>query len=240
MIIAILVGFLVGFVLAMPPGPIGVTAIQYGLLGNIRPGIKMALGTALLDMFYCLAALFATKAAMSAVGGFSIDHPYIMFVIQLSIVLAMVIFGILNLKSRKDANDADFDTQLKTNNPKFIDNLMKRGPFLLGIALSLTNLPNPTFLPSIAYVTLNVQEFKLIESTTIAGLGFALGFGIGNFVWLQTLVRIVNHFKERMSTNMITRIRQFAGITFVGFGTFLGYRLAITHWSDVFKLVFAF
>ena len=41
MVTALLVGLVVGFVLAMPPGPIAMACVQQGLAGQAREGVAL-------------------------------------------------------------------------------------------------------------------------------------------------------------------------------------------------------
>ena len=69
----------------------------------------------------------------------------------------------------------------------------------------------------------------------------AIGFGIGNFLWLSAIVRAVTHYKNKFSTKFISVIYKFAGCTLLCFGTILGYRVvSITRWSEIFSFLLAF
>ena len=239
MLIGLLAGFILGFVLAMPPGPIGVTSIKFGLSGDVKPGTQFAYGTALMDALYCVVLVFATSAVKGLFGGFADEHPYLLLLIQTIVVAGFVVIGIVNLRSKGNDYESKFAEKRRT--PGYFEKIMERGPFLFGVGLALTNVIHPTFLPTLAYVTLQVHALNIFEATALANLSFAAGFGLGNFLWLYILTRLVVHFRSRMSTLMITRIKQFAGFTFIGFGTYLGYRFfSVVHWSDFFRVVFAF
>ncbi len=235
MLIALLVGTIVGIVLALPPGPVGVAAIRLSLSNGFKPGTYLALGTGLLDFVYCVIAIFATSAAVNTITNFTDEYPYLMLIFQLSVVAVFVILGIINIKSHKNYSEIQSPKE-----SKFITDLKSKGPFLLGIGIALTNMANPTFLPSLGYVTLNVHAWNWIENTALSSLMFAVGFGLGNFIWLYILVRMIVKFKDRMSGNMLLRIRQFAGVTFLGFGTYLGFRVFAAKGAELFRFLFAF
>lgn len=238
MIIALLAGIIIGFVLALPPGPVSVTAIKLGLFNGKKPGTLLAFGTGLLDFLYCAIAIFATSAAVSALDVFSYTYPHLILFVQILIILAFFAFGFINIK--KKPNETDFSNpELKET--KFAQKLSSKGPFFLGLAIALANAPNPTFLPTLAWVTMQIHQFKIFENLALNNLFFALGFGFGNFLWLYVIIRLIIKFRHRLSPQTMLRIRQFAGVTFIGFGTLLGYRvLTLTHWSDVLRIVFAF
>lgn len=242
MITALLIGALVGFILAMPPGPIGMASINIGLDKGIKPGMQLAVGTASLDMIYSMIAIFAASAVEAAVGNFFDDNPIVFLIFQLVVVLGLVFAGSLYLKAKKRNEEAaKIDKNIKKGRfDLFVESLKKRGPFLLGIALALTNIANPTFLPSLAITAAWIHKLELFTNAFAENLIFALGFGIGNFIWLYLLVKVITKFKHRFSENIITRIRQFAGITFISFGGIIGYRVVMfTKWPEVLKLVFA-
>lgn len=238
MISALLIGTLAGFILALPPGPVGVTAIKYGLVTGVKSGNKYATANLMMDFFYCFVAIFATSAVASQIIELSDKHPFVIFAIQAVIVLALIIFGFLNIKNSKESK---FSNKVKKQKFDFVNKFENKGPFLIGIAIALTNLANPSFFGTLTWLSVNIFALNLIENIFIQKTLFALGFGVGNFLWLMLLMRVVNKYKHRMSEQMMTRVKQFAGISFIGFGTILGARLLmLTKWGELLKYVFAF
>ncbi|MCX7735547.1 MAG: LysE family transporter [Candidatus Kapabacteria bacterium] len=238
MILSLLAGLIIGFVMAMPPGPVAVTALKLGLEKGAKHGYQVGLGTGLIDFFYCMIAVFATSAALALLGDFTDKYPLLTLIIQLSVVAGMMIYGFITLKSHK--NPIVDQTNNLPKKVKFFDKLAHRGSFFFGLAVALANIANPTFMPSLAYVSLNVQKLGLIELTTIGNISYALGFGVGNFLWIYFLIRILTHYRSKLSDKFIVIIKKFAGYTLIGFGSILGYRvLEITKWSEVLRFVFA-
>ena len=66
MLTALLVGLVVGFVLAVPPGPIAMACIHQGLAGQTRAGVALVLGASVMDSVYALLAAFASSALVEA------------------------------------------------------------------------------------------------------------------------------------------------------------------------------
>ena len=234
--LSILFGFIVGVVLALPPGPVGVSAIEIGLFQNKKAGFHLALGNAIMDFLYCLSVIFATSAAISTLSSFSKDYPAAYLVFQIGAISALFIIGFLNLKAKK--------RKIKKSEQAtsgYASKLGKKGPLFLGIAIALTNLANPTFLPSLAFVTVWVHEAGMTSGGAVSNFLFALGFGLGNLFWVNFLASITNKYKHKFSSNMIFRIKQAAGVTFIGFGTFLGFRLiSLSKWPEMLRLLLAF
>lgn len=238
MILSLLAGLIIGFVMAMPPGPVAVTALKLGLEKGAKHGYQVGLGTGLIDFFYCMIAVFATSAALALLGDFTDKYPLLTLIIQLSVVAGMMIYGFITLKSHK--NPIEDQTNSLPKKGKVFDKLAHKGSFFFGLAVALANIANPTFMPSLAYVSLNVQKLGLIELTTLGNISYALGFGVGNFLWIYFLIRILTHYRSKFSDKFIVIIKKFAGYTLIGFGSILGYRvLEITKWSEVLRFVFA-
>ncbi|HRP01554.1 MAG TPA: LysE family transporter [Candidatus Kapabacteria bacterium] len=238
MFTALFIGAIIGFVLAMPPGPIGVASIRLGLESGRRATFQLSVGTAILDTIYCLIAIFAASAVQSTLNDFFASYPLISTVFQISVVSGLIVYGIQQFREREKNQLTD---EQSLNTPEYLNNLKSKGPFLLGIALALTNIANPTFLPSLAVMSTWVQKMNLFDATAFHFIIFSLGFGIGNFLWLYTLGLIVHKNKHRLSNTSIHKIRQVAGLTFIGFGSWIGLRLVmLTNWANIFKIIFSF
>lgn len=236
MLISLVSGIIVGFILALPPGPVGVTAIKMALDHGKRNALITALGTTMMDFIFCFLAVFATSAIISLVDTFAEEYPVAVLVFQFTVITAIFAYGFLLRKNKEEKEELQ---KLKTF--KFIDYLKHRGPFLLGFAVALANIANPTFLGSISYVSMLMQKWAFINNSVIGRTIYSLGFGLGTFLWLSILIRIIVFYKPRMSEDMILKIKRFAGLTLIGVGTLLGYRvIEITKWSEIFRLIFAF
>ena len=70
MIISVLIGCLIGFVLAIAPGPVGVSVIRLALRDDKRSGIMMGIGASFMDFVYCIIAMGFTTAIFSSVDSF--------------------------------------------------------------------------------------------------------------------------------------------------------------------------
>lgn len=239
MISALISGALLGLVLAMPPGPIAMANIRLGLERHRKDCVYFSIGTATMDMIYCLIAITAASAIHTAVSGYFDANPMISLIFQFGVIAGLIYFGILQFKSRNMEGIDKTDNIIKRNG--FLSNLMNKGPLFLGISLAFTNLANPTFIPSLTIMSAWVQKVGLFPNGLNQNLFFSLGFGIGNFIWLYLLSMIVLKNRHKLSDGSIARIKQFAGATFIGFGGFIGYRVIMfTNWANIFKYAVVF
>ena len=239
MLVALLIGLLIGFLLAIPPGPVAVTAIHLGLDKGLKKGVLFSIGTGFIDLFYCATAIFATTAIVSLAGSFANDYPLLILIFQIIVITSIILFGLFNLKTTKKI---DLNKEVSIENEKsYLYKLSHKGPFFLGVAVALTNIANPTFMATLAYITVNIHKLVYFETNSLTNFIFSLGFGFGNFIWLYIVIRTLIHHRERMSQKAVSRIYQFAGYTLIGFGAMLGYRvLILTKWSEILRLAFAF
>jgi putative LysE/RhtB family amino acid efflux pump len=240
MLFALLFGILVGFVLAMPPGPVAVMAMKLSLNKGMKPGILAATGTGLMDFIYFLFAVFATSGIKALVDHFFTDFPILSLLFQVVIIIAIMAYGYINIKN-KDKFSAEVNTEDIGKKSKLAAKLSNKGPFLLGMGVAIANMANPTFIPSLIGVATYMNELSIVEITTLNNLMLSVGFGIGNFLWLYVIMRVLTHYKGRMSDQTLARIHQFAGFSLIGVGTLLGYKVVwFTKWSEIIRLAFAF
>ena len=182
MIISLLIGAIIGVVLAIPPGPVAVTAIKMGLNKGPREGFLVGLGASVIDFLFCTIAGFATSAALMLIESFAFHHPLATLSLQFLIVSGILVYGFIHLNPKKPFTNSD--SVEKVQKSGLLHFLTSKGSFFIGIAISLANMANPTFIPSLTYITLHVQKYGLIENTTSGNFAFAFGFGVGNFLWI--------------------------------------------------------
>lgn len=228
--------------MAVPPGPVGVTAIKFGLDDKIRQGTLFATGTGALDGAFCSLAFAATHLLDILISGVDNANPILILAFQLFVVAAIIAFGALQLRKKSiPVKDEKTNKIIKRKESKIMHYLTHKGPFLLGVGIAITNIANPTFLPSLTILATYIHSLNIIERTPIANLGFAFGFGLGNFLWLYILVRLIAHYRNKMSDALLARIHKFAGITIIGLGAILGARvLILAKWSEIFRLLVVF
>ncbi|MBK9247681.1 MAG: LysE family transporter [Ignavibacteria bacterium] len=239
MIVTLLVGVAVGFILAIAPGPVGVTILKSGLRGDQRSGALISFGASFLDFVYSLLAMLTATMFFGTLQALFVNHPIIMFFFQLFCIAAMIIYGFMQFRTTTLTQEST-----SARNPNsliaFTTRLKKNGPFFLGVGIALANIANPTFLPSLTYTSMLVQHSSLIETTVLGSVVYSIGFGLGNFGWLYGLLRVVLHYRERFSPSLTIRIHRFAGATMIGAGAILGYRvLLLTKWTELLRFVVA-
>lgn len=235
MFIAILAGLLIGFVLAIPPGPIGMASIRMGIRDGWSPTLKLALGAGLFDVLYCALAMLATTAIKRYFDGLDTASPLITIGLQFLIAIAMVVFGVIMFR---EPPPAEAEKPKHVPGEKVLALAQGHGPFFVGVGFAVANLANPTFIPTLAAITTFVKAQELYTATVLSDIIFSIGFGAGNMLWLATLVKLVLRFRERMTPTLLKRIQQGSGVTLIGFGAFYGIRIVVTRWDDISRALF--
>ena len=100
-------------------------------------------------------------------------------------------------------------------------------PFLVGIGFAVTNIANPTFLPSLVVMSGMIRSAGLLGAATSEVLIFSIGFGLGNALWLVTLGMLVQRYRERFTGPLLLRIRSVMGVTLIGVGLLYVVRIAV-------------
>ena len=237
MIVALIIGLMVGFVIAIPPGPIGLAAIRTGIRDGWVPSLKLALGAGLFDILYGALAMAATSAIVVALNDLVNSSPIAYLLLQVAIVALMIVFGVNQMRQKPvEPNNLVGPTKKPSS---FMEWVKGHGPFFVGVGFAIANLANPTFIPALAAMATFIQQMQLFEHSFFNNTVFAVGFGIGNMLWLSTLARLVIRNRHRLTPTFVKRIQQISGATLIGFGAFYGIRiLVITEWSDVIQIAF--
>jgi len=239
---AILLGTVVGFVLAIPPGPIGMAAIRVGVNQGWQHSMRLALGAGAFDVLYCGLAMVAATFIVDSFNVLEKTSPLTPTLIQLVIVLAMIVFGLLQIKVQSTPTEqSTTEFAVGSRFQRFFQWVRTQGPFFVGVGFAIANLANPTFIPALSVMTTTVKTSTWYQESLVNDMLFSMSFGGGNVIWLMLLSRFVISQKHRMTPVFIQRIQQISGMTLIGFGTAFGIRIVVsTKWTELIKLAFSF
>jgi threonine/homoserine/homoserine lactone efflux protein len=217
MVRALLVGLVVGFILAIPPGPIAMACIHQGLAGQTRAGVALVLGAAAMDSIYALLVALASSALVGALWDRLQHHAGARLVFQGGGVVVLVVMGLHYWRAspRGEADLARPDDRA----------IGAASPALHGVLMALTNLASPTFLPSLLVVMSFVHERGWVGHTGGAHVLYALGFGGGGALWFVLLLQLLSHLRTQFSPTVMTRMRRVAGGVFFLFAGLVAYHL---------------
>lgn len=205
--IALIVGFVVGFAMSVPIGPINIAIMMKGLANRWGQGLMIGGGTGLMDIVYCMAAMFGISAVIS--------NPVVALILQITTFAIFLTFGIKTTFFKI----AEARIQQTEEAPG-----LKRY-FLVGILLYFSN---PSFIATWITVAGIVHSYHVIHPTTYEDIMFAAGTGLGTFTWFFTLLQIVKKYKVRFTANQIQNISRAFGALLLIITAVMGWNLITT------------
>jgi threonine/homoserine/homoserine lactone efflux protein len=236
--VALLAGICVGVLVAIPPGPISVIILKQTLNHGARRGIIISLGTTLLDFVYCLIFLVATGSVFEKIAGFLEVHSVEVMIFQVLCVIALISYGVHSIRSTAPSSTLELDDSAPSLLPKAFTT---HGPFLLGVGLSLMQPANPTFVPLMTYVSLLAHDNGFVQKNSIEYGVFAFGYAAGIVAWLYCIIRLSVQYRSALSVQFLRWLNRFVGLTLVGFGAYLGFRvMSLMKWAEMPRWLFAF
>jgi threonine/homoserine/homoserine lactone efflux protein len=198
----LLKGFLIGFAIAAPVGPIGVLCIRRTLADGRLLGFLSGLGAATADASYGAVAAFGLTAVQSLlVGG------------QLWLHLLGGAF-LIYLGAH-----TFFATYETTKNPEASANTIESrhsrlSAYLSTLALTLTN-PATIISFTVVFAGLRLME---TGGNYLSAVLLVVGVFLGSTAWWFTLSGIVGLVRERFTPAWMTWVNRVAGTVIFGFG----------------------
>ena len=227
MVTALLVGLVVGFVLAIPPGPIAMACVQQALAGQARAGVALVLGASVMDIGYALLAAFASSALVEALWGMVLHHAWVLLAFQGGCIVVLVVLGLRYCRSTTHGDAARARAEVR-GRPRG-----DASPYLSGVLIALTNLASPTFLPSLIFAMSLLHVRGWVGHAVGDHVMYALGFGVGGALWFVLLLRTLTHLRAKVSPTVMPMIERVAGGMFLLFAGMLTYHLVTTAWSQL-------
>jgi threonine/homoserine/homoserine lactone efflux protein len=209
MLTSLLVGLVVGFVLAMPPGPIAIACLRHALEGKERHGVALALGASAIDSVSALLAASASSALVSALWGLVTDNAWVLLAFQGGCIMLLVVLGLRAFQPIIPVGEAS-PRQAAVQAAR-APTLGGTSPYLVGVLLALTNLASPIFLPSLIFVLSLAQAQGWVGHTVGEHALYAVGFGAGAALWFVLLLRTLTMLRVTLAPQVIPILARVAG-----------------------------
>lgn len=191
-------GWIVGFVLCAPMGPIGLLCVRRALVDGRLSGMAAVLGASTVDAIYCsIAGLGITYLAnfltdehllLRVAGGF------LLLFVGLKIFLA-------------SPSEAAPETRGHGVFPSFLSSFF----------IMLAN-PMPILVFTATLTALGVHGWKDAHLGTSA---LVAGVFLGSALWAPILALALGHFRPLLNTRRLRLANRIAGVTMMGFGAVL-------------------
>jgi threonine/homoserine/homoserine lactone efflux protein len=214
--LALVMGFLAGFIGAIPPGPLNVTCLRKSLQGEKRNAFRVALGGATVDTFIC---------ALIGLGlGWILEKVVTNSWVRGTLALFLVGYGakLLLVDARRDAERTDPGTSRLQFMPRpaVAREGFSRFPVLTGL---LQGAANPALFVNWTLFISFLVGHRLFVPTAAGAGGFALGVGLGVFSWFTLLIELADRWRSRAGA-WVSRSTIVAGVLLFVFGLYFTFR----------------
>ena len=231
MIIAFIVGFISGWLISMPIGPVNAAAISRTIHFNRKHGFLVGTGAALMDAIYCGGA--------TQINAFLLRSPIINLFFQSAGFGLLLYLGIKSLKAegadhpfQPTEKDRELEAKAETRVGKM--HVKKAGvvaSFFLGVVLYASNVAG---IPEWIFIT----AFWHNQGVYIIGISdavtFAIAAGVGTAGWFFVLTKYFSKRKTTLKPRTLHLINRFAGLAMLAFGVYFGYQIIFkTDWTKV-------
>jgi threonine/homoserine/homoserine lactone efflux protein len=190
-------GFLLGFLIAAPVGPIGVLCIRRTLANGRLIGFLSGLGAATADTLYGAVAIFGLTVAQGLLIG---SGPWL----RLIGGLMLLYLGVRTFVSRSAPTIGKTEVS---------------GAGLLGAYLStvLLTITNPATIITFAVLVAGLGFINLGGTFATESL-LVLGIFMGSAGWWLALSWVVGYLREKITAAQLVWVNRIAGVILSGFG----------------------
>ncbi len=196
---SIVIGFGLGFLVALQLGPISLLLIRSTLRSGALVGLSIGAGVAIID------ALYASLGAAGAASVLAFDPLRVTFGLLGAAVLVWLGYRSLMAAVRVRAG---YEVAADIATP--------RRAFLTSLGATASN---PATIVSWAAI------FTAASTTTdTSAVPLVMGVGVGSLTWMSLLATIVAVVRKAAGPRTIRAVDGFAGVGLMGFGGALGYR----------------
>ena len=208
LILALLVGFLLGFVGSMPiAGPIAVVVVSKGLESKPRSALYIAAGAAVAESAYAFMAFWGLA---SVLGHFPVLLPASrLFGSGLLIALGLYFL----FRKRKD--------------PAPLHRAPDRGGYkdvLFGLSVTAANL---TLIVTWTAAVSAVNSTGFLHARAVDAFPFAGGVAVGIFGWFALLLWLLSRFRSKVNPSTIDRVIRAMGAFLAALGVAFALRVIV-------------
>ncbi len=229
MILAFIAGFISGWLLSMPIGPINAATISRTLQYGFKFGFAVGLGAAVMDFIYCGGA--------AQIHEFLSRSPLVNIGFQAAGCIALAWLAVTMLRKKEetkkeaDAKSHEKEVQAEHRLERLhLERTSILSSLLIGIVLYATNV---AAVPEWLIISGFWRENGFLQTGVLTNGAFALGAGVGTGGWYLTLVRYFNKRKTGFKPHTLYLINRISGYALVLFVLYFLYLIIFTtNWPD--------
>ncbi len=196
MIIALLIGIIVGFIICIPVGPINVSVVNALLRYNFRSAFSIALGGSLMDFVYFMIIL-------TGLSYFHFSNKTVLFLKIIGIIFLLG-YGIKELLVKRG--------QFLDNQAPLIKTPKASGFFLMGVLIYSSN---PTLVATMSALAAVIKSWNLFSYNYTNYLSLSFGLAVGSALWFYLFLRVVAKYKNKIPEKIYINFARSCGILII-------------------------
>lgn len=195
------IGFIVGFFAAVPPGPLNVYAISQALKRDFLHGFSVGLTTAILDASYCLLAILGISRVSLLLDTYS----------NVLKIIGFILLVLISLRLIKRPPNIEKD-RFNEPNSRSLSRLILVALFLY--------VSNPSLYAFWFAVASTVTSHQWVTHSGGLPYVFALACGTGAFTYYFLIARYVSKYKRLFKPQTFTIFLRGLGVLLLGFALY--------------------
>jgi threonine/homoserine/homoserine lactone efflux protein len=206
MLIALIIGSIIGFLSCIPIGPVNVWVVNTLIKRDFNSAFAIALGGCLMDFIYFMVVLTGLS--------FFDFTPKIILFFKILGVAFLFLFGLKELlvKSR----NLNLDEQSETNKTTLV------GFFLLGVVIYSSN---PALIVSMSALAAAIKSWNFFDYNLINYLSLSLGISLGSACWFYLLLKIVQKYENKIPQRFYANFSRVSGVLIVIISLYMAFKV---------------
>ena len=211
-LIAALTGFLSGFLLSVPVGPVNLTIMNEGARRGLLWALMIGFGAVTMEVIYCALAFTGFAAFFTG--------PKMKAVMELTSFVFMLYLGLLFLNRRKVEMPSEMEERIEGRiNP--------HSAFALGFVRVMANLG--VFAGWIVLAASFISH-GWVQPTWTGKLFCVIGVAAGTGLWFSGLSYAVSRGHKKFTELTLLRMEHFSGVCMLilamGYGSYMAWQMA--------------
>lgn len=204
--IALIVGWIVGFLICIPVGPINVWVVNTLIRKNFRSAFSIALGGSLMDFVYFMIILT----------GLSLFHftPKTVLTLKIVGVVFLLVFGLRELFVQKQNFKLEQGEEKKKSRASSY--------FLLGVLIYSSN---PTLVATMSGIAAVIKSWNLFLNNYTNYIALSAGISLGSATWFFLLLKIVNKYQNKIPEKFFINFSRACGLLIVLFSLYMAFNV---------------
>ena len=222
-LLSALTGFVSGFLLSVPVGPVNLTIINEGARRGFKWAVLIGLGASVMDVIYCTIAFTGFSSFFGS--------PIVKTSMEVFSFAFMLFLGVKFLSAKTVIAPTQLGAAASRIEQRIDEKLHPHSAFMIGFARVLGNVgvllfwivAAAYFMSHEAYFT----SYEWVEDTIAAKAAFIAGVALGANLWFFGVSYMSSRGQGRLSERTLLRMEHFSGVCLIVLGLINGVLIAL-------------